>query len=326
VRALIIEREGDEPVLRDVPDPIPDPGEVAVEMLAASLNPVDVSIARGGFFAGRPPFPYVPGVEGVGRVSESGASERLIYACFDGLGSSRDGLCGERALVRRNRMIDLPEGTRPAHAAAIGVAGLAGWSPLVRRAPIRDGDVVVVLGATGTVGMVAVQAARLLGAATVVAVGRRPDGLERAVALGADAGVELRDGVDLPAELLAACGGQSPTYVFDVLWGKPAVAALSAAAPGARIVQLGQSAGADALVPSAAIRGKNLDIFGYTNFNLPFEDLATDYLRLLRHVGAGDIVLDIDEVPLEAAEQAWRRQAAGSPKKLVLVNSPQTGG
>src|SRR5207249_4813198 len=110
-------------------------------------------------------------------------------------------------------------------------------------------------------------AAKLLGAAHVVAVGRRRERLARAVELGADAAVELSADGELGERLLEACAGEPPTYVFDPLWGEPFVAALAIAARHARVVQLGQAADAEARVPSGLIRGKDLDLLGYTNMN-----------------------------------------------------------
>ena len=135
--------------------------------------------------------------------------------------------------------------------------------------PRREGDRVLVLGATGTVGQVAVQAARLLGAGHIVAAGRDPAGLERALELGADEAVGL-DG-----------DFGEPTYVFDPLCGEPLERAVAAAAPGARIVQLGQAAGATATLPSAAIRGKHLDLYGYTDFAVDADVMAEHHSRLV---------------------------------------------
>jgi NADPH2:quinone reductase len=308
------------PVVGETPKPRPSKGEVLIEVLAAPLNPVDVSVCGGGFFGGQPPLPYIPGVEAVGRVLGGSHAERdtVVFVCLDGLGIVRNGTCAERALARDDQVIRVAVDIDPVLAAAAGTAGIAGWSPLVRRAPIRKGDVVVVLGATGTVGLVAVQAAKVLGAERVVAVGRRLPGLERARELGADAVVQLAGQHDLAQDLLAACGGTAPTYIFDPLWGEPLVSALRIAAKHARIVQLGQSCDHEALIPSSLIRGKDLDLLGFTNINLSFDALATDYLNLLEQVAAGRIRIDVERVPLSDGVAAWKRLCAGAQKKLVI--------
>ncbi len=130
----------------------------------------------------------------------------------------------EDVLVPSRRCVTPPSPER------LGIAGLAGWLPVAYRAPVEEGDAVLVLGATGTVGVVALQGARLLGAARVMAAGRRPEGLERARRLGADATVSLEE-EDLVAAFREAFGGDGPSYVIDPLWGEPAVAAATAALP-----------------------------------------------------------------------------------------------
>jgi NADPH2:quinone reductase len=212
----------------------------------------------------------------------------------------------------------VPSTIDPAVAAALGTAGLAAWVPLTRRTQVRSDDVVLVLGATGTVGFVAVQAAKLLGAAHVVAAGRAANRLDAAREHGADAIVELAGQADVASDFLRACGGTPPTLIFDPLWGPPAVAALQSAAPFARIIHLGQGASAEALVPSGPIRGKGLDILGYTNVTVAFSELAKAYRELVAHTAAGRIHLDVERVQLADGVDAWRRQAEGGAGKLVI--------
>jgi NADPH2:quinone reductase len=213
----------------------------------------------------------------------------------------------------------VPEGADPALAAGLGIAGLAGWLPFAWRAPLAGGENVLVLGATGSVGLVAVQAAKLLGAARVVAAGRSAAGLARAAEVGADATIDLAATGDLVTAFKDAFGGAGPSYVFDPLWGAPAAAAIEAAAPRATLVNLGQSAGATSEIASAAVRFKNLSILGHTNFSPPRDELAEHYRRLVGHAAAGEIRLDVERVPLDDVADAWRRQAEGPGTKLVVV-------
>lgn len=321
MRALVVTELGAPPELRDVPEPVRQPGEALLELLAASINPVDLGVASGRFFAGSPPVPYVAGAEGVGRILEADglAPGTVVWTGMQGLGISRDGVLAERAVARESGIVPVPEGADRAVASALGIAGLAGWLPLAWRAPVRPDDRVLVLGATGTLGYVAVQAARLLGASRVVAAGRRPEGLERAMTAGADAVVRLGEPGDLAERLRAAAGGDGPTLVVDPLWGEPVVAAIEAAAPRARIVQLGQSAGPSAQIPSGAVRGKELDILGYTNLRVPFDVLADGYGTLVEHARDGRVAIDVERVALEQAPSAWARQVAGSDTKLVVT-------
>lgn len=311
MRAAQIHELGSPPRLADVAEP-----EGAIlEVLAAPLNPIDLAVSRGLYFGGHPELPYVPGCEAVGRTADG----RTVWIFSGGLGLTRDGAIAERAAIGDSVVVDLPEGADPALASALGIAGLAGWLPFAWRAPLEGGETVLVLGATGTVGLVGVQTARLLGASRVVAAGRSAEGLERARALGADATVQLSEGVDLVAAFRDAFDGDGPSYVFDPLWGAPGAAAIQAAAPRARVVNLGQSAGPEAAVASGAVRGKNLTIYGHTNYGVAPDELAEQYARLVGHAVAGDIVVDVERVPLDAVAEAWQRQADGTAGKLVVV-------
>jgi NADPH2:quinone reductase len=274
----------------------PEPEGAAIEVLAAPVNPLDRAIAAGAFYGGHPPLPYVPGSECVCR--EAGG--RTVWTSGGGLGLARNGTMAERAAPGAV-VAEVPEGADPALAAALGIAGLAGWMPVTWRAPVRPEDRVLVLGATGATGQVALQAAKLLGAAHVVAAGRDRARLERALELGADEAVEL-DG-----------DFGEPTYVFDPLWGEPLERAVAAAAPGARIVQLGQSAGPTATLTSAAVRSKQLEVHGFSIFATPADVLAEQYRLLVGHALGGAIRLDVDRVPLEELGDAWHRSG-----KLVV--------
>jgi NADPH:quinone reductase-like Zn-dependent oxidoreductase len=177
---------------------------------------------------------------------------------------------------------------------------------------------VLVLGATGTVGLVAVQGAKVLGAQRVVAAGRNTDRLARAAELGADATVSLEED-DLVAAFEEACGGDGPTYIVDPLWGAPAAAAIQAAGRGWRLVQIGQSAGPEVPLASAPIRGKMGELYGYTDFAVPRDVFREQYLRLAGHAAAGEIVFDIETYPFERVAEAWERQAAGAHAKIVVT-------
>jgi NADPH2:quinone reductase len=311
VRAAVVREVG---AFAEVGD-VAEPGAETIEVLAASINPIDLAVSRGILATGHPELPYVPGCEAVGRTADG----RLVWISGGSLGRTSQGAIAERASVGDSHVIDVPDGADPALAAGLGIAGMAGWLPLAWRAPLRGGENVLVLGATGSVGFVAVQTAKLLGAARVVAAGRSAAGLERATQHGADATLRLDEVDDLVAAFKDAFGGDGPSYVFDPLWGEPAAAAVQAAVPHATIVNLGQSAGATSELASAAVRFKNLSILGHTNFLVPPDELATQYRRLISHAVSGDIRLDVERVPLDSVADAWRRQAEGAGTKLVVV-------
>jgi NADPH2:quinone reductase len=287
------------------PEAVDIDGGGPIAIVAVALNPLDVGVAAGRFYGGHPPLPYVPGCEAVGRRD----GERL-YLFGEGWGTGRDGFLVERVDFPLSLAVPVPDGLDDAVAPACGIAGIAGWLPVARRAPVRSDDRVLVLGATGTVGSVALQAARLLGAERVVAAGRDPVRLKRALELGADAAVQL-EGNDLSARLREACGGDGPTLVVDALWGELVSAAAEAAAPEARIVHVGQSAGPQATFASAAVRGKRLSILGHSNFALTPDERREAYLEVAGHVAAGRIRIGVDRFSLDQLPAAWAAQERG---------------
>jgi NADPH:quinone reductase len=311
MRAGVITTLGEPPEVRELPEPEVGEGEVLVEVECVPLNPVDIAIGAGTFYGGRPPLPYVPGEEAIGKRVDTG--ERVwVYGRFSG------GLA-ERVAAPEASLSPVPEGAEPALAGAAGIAGMTGWLPVTWRAPVREDDRVLVLGATGAVGLVALQAAKVRGAARVVAAGRDPDGLERARRLGADDVVELDGGDDLVDRFRAACGGDGPTYVVDPLWGAPLEAAVEACARHSRIVHLGRSAGPEATLTSSDVRGKSLDLHGLSTGHTPRDELRGQYTELVQHVMRGEIEIEVERVPFEQLADAWHRQASGSPKRKLVV-------
>jgi NADPH:quinone reductase-like Zn-dependent oxidoreductase len=136
--------------------------------------------------------------------------------------------------------------------------------------------------------------------------------LARARELGAD------EVVTLDGDLKAACGGDGPTVVIDPLWNGPVATAAEAAAPRARIVNYGQSAGAEATFSSGVVRGKELEILGHSNFLRTPEEVRVIHGELVKHAAAGSLRVDFETFGLEDVETAWRRQAEGG-KAVVLI-------
>jgi NADPH2:quinone reductase len=316
VQGAQIRELGQPPALADVEPPEPEEGQILVEVAAVALNPVDLAVAAGRFYGGHPELPYVPGSEAVGRV----AGGTRVYVSGGGLGLVRNGTLTERVAASEADLCPVPEGVGDAVAVAAGIAGIAGWLPVAWRSPVQQGDRVLVLGATGTVGSVAVQAARALGAERVVAAGRDVERLRRAKRLGADATIRLGGG-DPGEEVADAFDGHGPTLIVDMLWGEPLAAVLAVAAPGARVVHVGQSAGPEAALRSADVRGKQLVILGYSNFALTPETKRAGYLQLLEHVEAGRIAIEHDTFALENVAEAWAAQAEGRKAVVVLSSA-----
>lgn len=310
MRAAVIERFGETPVVRETDEPKSD-GANVIEVTAAPVNPVDLSIASGRFYAGPPPLPYVPGGEGIGHPQSETPAARVYFRA-----ALPNGALAERA-VTNGQTVPLPENVSDGLAAALGTPGIAAYLTITRRAQLQPGETVLVLGASGVLGSIAVQVAKLIGAGRVVAAARDDRGLARAGELGADATVDLKQVEGLTDRIREATGGHLHV-VIDPIWGAPAIAALEAMSPFGRFVQLGQSAAPEATVKSATLRGRYLSILGYTSFLVPWEEQAVAYRRLVDYAAAGKIQVDVEVLPLEAVADAWMQQASSPHRKLVL--------
>ena len=279
-----------------------------VEVAAAGVNHVDLMKATGRFYTGPPPLPSVVGSDGVGRLPDG----RRVY--FDSCVAPY-GAMAEHTLVPRDGLIDVPDEIDDVVAAALGNAGLAAWLSLTRRAELVAGERVLVLGATGAVGAIAVQAAKVLGAGSVVAAGRAGARLE---ALGADATVALDAEGDVAVAIREAAGGPVDVTI-DLLWGAPALAAMQAAGHRSRHIQIGQLAGLTIELPAPFVRAAPIDLRGFAVFHEPIEARRAGYAELARHVAAGEISVAVEALPLSDVGTAWERQRAGARAKLVLT-------
>jgi NADPH2:quinone reductase len=305
VRAALVEQIGQPPVVGEVAEPQRGEGQALVQVTAAAINPIDISTSLGKFYGGTPDVPYVMGSEAVGRVIEGESLEPGTQIWFQPPGR---GAFAEYAIADEQQAIVLPEGTDHALAAALGVAGLTGWLAVEWRAHVRGGERVLVLGATGVVGLVAVQAARILGASEIVAVGRDAEALQAAREVGATRTVQL--GQDL---------GGPYDVIIDPLWGPAAQVAVPTAAFSGRYVQLGQSAGPEATLRSGDIRGKSLAIMGFTLGHVPRDKTEAAYTRLIELASSGELKVERETLPLDWVGEAWRRQQDSPHRKLVLV-------
>lgn len=297
-------------------------GQALIQVLAVPISPLDLLCASGKSYFGAPPLPYIPGTQGVGIVVEAdtlAAGQRVWFTCDAGM-KPGDGSMARYCVANEASALALPDEIASDLAAALGLSAIAAWMALTWRGHLAPGEQVLVLGASGAVGQVAVQAAKLLGAGRVIAASRDKIGRDRALKLGADAAVDLTgDDVDeISKRIAAACEG--PLHlVIDPVWGLPAEAAARVLGFEGRLVNIGSSAGAGARLESATVRSRLHNILGYTNNALTPEQKARALTEILAHAAAGRCTIEREMLPLEKASEAWERQAAFARSKLILV-------
>ena len=310
------------------PEPIAWPipqrgsGQALVRVTAAPISPLDLLCASGISYFGAPKLPYIPGVQGIGVVIEADALEpgqRIWFSCDAGM-KPGDGSMALYCVIDETAALTLPGDVDNDLAAALGLSAIAAWMALKWRGNLQPGEQVLVLGASGAVGQVAVQAARLFGAGRVVAASRDEAARARAFSLGADAAVDLtgEDVNEISRRIEAACEG--PLHlIIDPVWGLPAEAAVRVLAYEGRLVNFGSAAGPVARFESATLRSKLLNILGYTNNALTHEQKAEALTEILTHAAAGRCTVERETVPLSSVAEAWKRQASIARRKLILI-------
>lgn len=318
MKAAVIREYGRPPVWADFPDPEPREGETLIRTVAAGVSNIARMRVAGTHYSAAGELPAVAGMDAVGR-TEGG---RRVY-----LGAPRQpyGTMAELVAVADRMLFPLPDELDDAIAAALPNPGVSAWLSLAHTGGLRPGQQVLVLGATGVTGRLAVQCARLLGAGRVVAAGRDPDSLARLTELGADATIRLGGSGD-PAEAFAAAAGDGYDLVIDYLWGAPTEALIRSIARDdldrsgkrTRLVQIGEMAGPRISLPAAALRSSALEVVGNGTGGLPSMTVLREaFQQVLGAAVRGDLVIDVETAPLSDVEQAWQRSLPG--RRLVLV-------
>jgi len=299
----------------DVPEPRGD--ELLVDVLAVGLHPRVRSGAAGRHYTSTGTLPMIPGIDGVGRRADG---TRIYFVSDDDV----LGTMADKALVDPHRAIELPEDVEVEKVAAAMNPAMSAWVALRRRVPLTAGQSVLVLGATGNAGTMAVQVARRLGAGRVVGAGRDLERLAALPAAGADETVALTDDPEATARALGAAAGEVD-IVIDYLWGTPAqramVALLTARADRSRAldwIQIGAVAGPTLELPSVALRSANLRIQGNGQGAVSGQVYLAELPSLVDEIDAGTIAVTPRSLPLADVEAVWSRPDVPG-ERTVLV-------
>jgi NADPH2:quinone reductase len=293
MRAARLHEIGGTPQVDEIDAPA---GGELLAVTVAGLNPVDITIGNGRFYGGVPETPYVIGSEAVGHTADG---RRLWY-------QARNVMAEQVAIDSLEHTVEVPDGVSDELAAACGVAGLTGWLAVSWRTRVTPDDIVLVLGASGSLGGTAAQGAKLLGAKRVIGAARRTENVPPEV----DEVVKIDGSETYPAA----------TVIVDGLWGEPIARALATAANGVRVVQLGQSAGATATLQSGWVRGKVANILGHALHQVPHDVLAAGYRELAEHARDGRIRYELETYKLDEIAEAWDRQSSGSPGAKIVIS------
>lgn len=303
MKAAVISERGAAPVVQEFPEPAPQEGAVLIDMDTAGLGGWDV---LGAYRLGVQ-YPCVIRGEGVGRASDG----RRVY--FGERSVMPFGTWAERTLVPTDEVWGVPDDVDDKTAITMGIAATGALVPL-ERANIQRGEQVLVLGATGTLGQVALQLARYLGAGRVVAAARSAETLQRLKTRGiADEVVALGSENDVAA--LKDAAGDGFDVVLDLVCGQPMLNALKATRWGARIMTIGTGAGRQINLDIADLLFRTLSCVG--TGQRPPADRRAIWERLLRIAHTENIQVDYADYTLDQAAEAWASQIAGPHAKIT---------
>jgi NADPH:quinone reductase len=308
VTAARLVKHGEPLQVQDVELAEPGERDVIMHVAYAGVNPVDMYSAQ-GLVAPDAPIPRTMGAEGAGTVGE-----RRVMTRGYGIGTARDGLWANATVVPRAALIDVPEGIELAAAAAMGIAGVTAWRAVVDLAQVRPDDIVLVLGASGGVGSIAMSAARAIGATVV---GQTGEAEKKDWISGHGADHVIVTDADGLAEAVASL---RPTVVLDPLGDGFTGAAIEVLEPYGRLVLYGTSAGPEGLLPLRTLYRKGITLRTYAGLLEPDEVRAAGIRTALSALADGQLTVPIDTiVPLARVNDAFDRLRGRSVEgKLVL--------
>ena len=294
-------------------EPVAGEGELLVTVTAAGLHPIVKALANGTHYGSTGILPFVPGVDGVGRLQDG-------TRVFFGAGRPPFGSFAEKTVTGAATYIPLPDGLSDEAAAGLANPGMSSWVAMTARAKFVAGESVLILGATGSAGQLAVQIAKRMGARRVVAAGRNPEALAKAKDLGANETISLELGRD---ELVAAFRkeivGEGVDVVLDYLWGAPAEAVLAAiaqkglshAAPRIRFVQIGSSAGRTISLDGATLRSSGLELLGSGFGSASMKQLFMAITEMFQEAATKPFVNEVKAVALKDVGALWTAKEEG---------------
>ncbi|MFI7030326.1 zinc-binding alcohol dehydrogenase family protein [Microbispora rosea] len=318
MKAAVLHEAGGIPRYEDFPDPVAADGEVIIDVKAVAVENVDKAIAAGTHYAGEKyigRFPVIPAFDGVGALPDG----TLV-----GFGGIRPpyGALAEKTVVPQGSYVPIPEGVDPAVASVMASAVTA--MSMKAAAGFVPGETVLVQGATGVAGRLAVKVARLLGAGRIVATGRDDDQLREVQALGADTVINTAVSDEALAQAYLDARGDGYDVVLDYLWGRPSEILLRALVPRSfafgkptRVVQIGESAGAGLTLAASSLRTSGVEIYGAAK-GLDPRTMDEVYQRIVAWTRSGELTFDVEKVPLSDIETAWQRTDLKGRRLVVM--------
>ena len=316
MKAAIVVEAGRAPVYGDFREPVAAVGNSRVRVTAASISHVTKGRAAGTHYSSDGALPFIPGIDGTG-IAEDG--QRVYFL----LPEHPFGAMAEFCVVGDRHRFAIPDSLAADSAAAMAIPGMSSWAALVERANLRTGETVLINGATGTSGRLAIQIAKHLGAKKVVATGRDTRAFSELEQLGADVTIALLQERDALEDAFKIEFRQGIDVVLDYLWGPSAETLLVAAAKAGpdgvpiRFVQIGSISGTNVTLPGAALRSSSLVLMGSGIGSIPFPRMLKAIEGVLAAAPAAGFKIATRSMPLAEVARAWDIEEA--EPRIVLV-------
>jgi NADPH:quinone reductase-like Zn-dependent oxidoreductase len=318
MKAAIVLEAGRTPIYGDFMEPVAGDGEIPVTVRAAALSNVVKSRASGTHYSSSGQLPFVVGIDGVGHLDDG---RRVYFA----LPRAPFGSMSEKTVVPPSQCVSLPADLDDATAAAIANPGMSAWAAYKERAKLTAGEVVLVNGATGAAGRLAVQIAKFLGARKVVTTGRNAEALKVLCGLGADVTIPLGDaGVSFEHALKEQFGGDGIDVVLDYLWGQSAERIIIAGAKAGkdavpiRFVQIGAVSAPNITLSSAALRSSAITLMGSGIGSIPMDRIMKSIGELLQATLPAGFEIATQSFPLSEVAHVWAA-ANSMPRKVFQM-------
>ncbi|QCA04458.1 quinone oxidoreductase family protein [Pantoea vagans] len=299
MKAAIIGQAGAQPYYGDMPEPQPGEHQQRVTVNAAALSQLAKARAAGTHYSSVAHYPFIPGIDGTGYLD---TGEPVYFLTFN----AATGSMAERTVVNSEHIIPLPAGLDLVLAAALANPGMSSWAALTRRAALRPGETVLINGATGTSGRLAIRIARALGAGRIIATGRNRETLEQLQSEGADITLTL----DALSAELPSLMAEGVDVVLDYLWGESALAIMTAAVRGGdkvvRFVQIGSLSGQEISLHSKLLRSSGLTLMGSGLGSVPDRELIASIGEMLQAAASHGFAIPFQSRPLSEVAEAWQ--------------------
>jgi NADPH:quinone reductase-like Zn-dependent oxidoreductase len=319
MKAAVLHQAGTNPKFEDFEAPLPNnENEVLVNVKAFSLKNIDRMKAAGKHYTSYPAFPTTVGIDGAG-ILEDGTK---IYAW------GKTGMLAEQALVEKGKWTVIPDGIDFETAAALPNALVGSDAALLYRAKLQPGQTVLINGATGFTGKVAVQMAKLRGAAKVIVTGRNQTVLEELKTLGADEIISLNQEDHIIIKQIQESHNSSPIdIVIDYLWGHPVELILQAfkSLPPRKLIiaTVGEMAGTNIILPSAILRSTQVEFIGSGIGSIPYSDIHKYMAEVLPEVfelaAKGKVKIDLEITELKDVETVWSQNEKPGSRIVIKI-------